>query len=178
LLHPSFGDDADRLSFDALRQIAVGLAQSQRSIPTEVPTGSEAEGEPRSVRLLATASYDVWLITWPPGSRTGAHDHGEARAVIHMVEGVLMESSVDPQAPGGVRTRLLLGGDSVQSVETVVHQIDNRSGRHATSLHVYSPPLATVTLFDHQDPGAYRRRRTATITGPFPLASSRDAAPT
>jgi hypothetical protein len=178
LLHPSFGDQPDSLSFDALRQIAVGLAHSQRSVPTEVPTDRQAESVARSVRLLATASYDVWLITWPPGSGIGPHDHGDARTVIHMVDGELFEELADRRGPGEVRTRLLRSGDSAESVESAIHQIDNRSGRDAMSLHVYSPPLTTVTLFDHEDPGAHRRLRTATITSPFPLASSKDASPT
>src|ERR1700722_142702 len=55
------------LSFDALRSIASGLAWAQKPLPRDIrdPAGA------RSRRLIATTLYDVWLITWPPGSRLG-----------------------------------------------------------------------------------------------------------
>jgi len=175
LLHPSFRIDTHALDADALHQIAAGLAQSQQPIEMQDLDGPDAGTTARSRRLLATASYDVWLITWPPGSGLGAHDHGDARSVIHMVTGVLFEESIDRRRAGSLRSRVLYVGDAAQSEPSVVHRIENRSGQDATSIHVYSPPLSTVTLFDDESAGTYESGgRTAWVTGPVPLASSED----
>jgi uncharacterized RmlC-like cupin family protein len=165
LLHPSFGDEPARLTFGALREIAVGLGQSQRAVGARGRRGQRSVTTARSSRLLATASYDVWLITWPPNSGLGPHDHGEARSVIHIVDGELAEEVADQLGSGGGRTRILRTGDSGQMEESVIHQIDNRSVREATSLHVYSPPLARVRRFGPEDPGPHGHQWTAKMSG-------------
>jgi hypothetical protein len=168
LLHPSFGDEPARLTFGALREIAVGLGQSQRAVAARGRRGQQSGDTTRSKRLLATASYDVWLITWPPSSGLGPHDHGDARSVIHIVDGELAEEVGEELGSGGGGTRILRTGDSSQMEESGIHQIDNRSVREATSLHVYSPPLATVTRFGQEGRGADHHLRMAQISRPAP----------
>jgi hypothetical protein len=175
LLHPSFGDEPARLPYGALREIAAGLGQSQRAVVPRGRRGQRSVNTTRSRRLVATASYDVWLITWPPNSGFGPHDHGDARSVIHMVDGELAEEVAEDLGSGRGRTRILRAGDSSQMEESAIHRIDNRSVREATSLHVYSPPLATVSRFGQEGRGADRHLRTAQISGPVPLPSSQDA---
>jgi hypothetical protein len=71
----------------ALSDIAAGLAHIERIVPLR----GEDTHTPRSIRLIATPDYDVWLITWPPGSELGAHDHAGATSVIRLVQGSLVE---------------------------------------------------------------------------------------
>ena len=63
------------LSFGALRAIAAGMAR----VYQPQPAAADHWGEVSSVRLLRTAFYDAWLVTWPVGSDLEPHDHGAAR---------------------------------------------------------------------------------------------------
>lgn len=158
------------LSFTALRAIADGLARVQRS----VPFGDEDPTVPRSARLLATTVYDVWLITWPDGSGLAAHHHGEARSVLQVVEGELIETIADHRRKEPPRSRLLRADGVTRMERSVVHEIANRSGGEATTIHVYSPPLAEVTFFNLGDPDEPHQVRTATVEERVPQASSPD----
>jgi mannose-6-phosphate isomerase-like protein (cupin superfamily) len=155
------------LSFDALRSIASGLAWTQAPVP-------ENGGDPasaRSVRLIATTLYDVWAITWPTGSGLGPHDHGGARSVLHVVEGELTETFADRPEEGPSRSRVLRKGDSSCGEASFLHDLENRSHVEATSLHVYSPPLSDLTLFQHFSSNE-QHRRTMAIPERLPRASS------
>jgi mannose-6-phosphate isomerase-like protein (cupin superfamily) len=160
------------MSFGALRSIAAGLARVQSPVPD---TADEAG--PRSVRLLATPFYDVWLITWPPGSGLDLHGHGDVRSVLHVVDGQMVETVADPPTTGG-RRRTLRRNDATTGEAALVHGLANESDGEATTLHVYSPPLSDVTFHGppHDDP-AVPVRTVAAARRPA-QATSRDQAPT
>ncbi len=139
---------AGSLSFGALRAIAAGLARVQQPVPLDA-----ASDAPRSLRLHATAFYDVWLITWPDGSGLEPHDHGNVRSVLHIVDGELTEIFSDRVEGLDPAARILQRGSSTPAEPSVVHALTNRSGTDATTLHVYSPPLADVTFFDLHSAG-------------------------
>jgi len=177
--HPSGQDLAARprlrppgsMTFGALRSIAAGLARVQSAVPE---TGGE-EG-PRSVRLLATPFYDVWLITWPPGSGLDLHGHGEVRSVLHLVDGRLVETVADP-ATSGARRRTLRRNDVTSGEPDLVHGLANESDAETTTLHVYSPPLSDVTFHGppHHDP-AVAPRTVAVPRRPAQASSKEQAA--
>jgi hypothetical protein len=173
--HPS-GQTADAtvrnrptgaLSFGALRAIAAGMARVHQPLPS----GTDVRGEVSSIRLLRTAFYDAWLVSWPPDSSLVPHDHGPARSVLQVIDGELVEyrsdGSGDPSRPG----RQLLRGDSTFGAPSLVHELVNRSDTGATTLHVYSPPLEGITVVDGRGaarPGGHRaedRREPASGVG-------------
>ena len=132
----------ESLDCDLLQDIAEGLARSVSA--DHLPVGSER----RWVRLLGTRSYDAWLIGWPPGTGLDLHDHGESSAALYVVSGVLDEQHLAAGAPGGVVTRRLGAGDTLAFTSAHVHAMYNSSDVDAMSVHVYSPPLATMTFFE------------------------------
>jgi hypothetical protein len=147
--------EAGPLSFGALRSIAAGVAADQRSLPV----GEGEPGTPRRRRLLGTSFYDVWLVTWPDGSGEDYHGHDGVRSVLHVIEGELIEiysDDVDELAPGA---RVLRTGDSVCAKPSFAHDLANRCGTDATTLHVYSPPLLAVTTVEPPTPGESERLR-------------------
>jgi quercetin dioxygenase-like cupin family protein len=99
----------------------------------------------RSDRLegLTTDDAQLWLISWPPGARTGWHDHGTATGAFTVLRGRLVEHS---WADGGVVVRGLGAGDSHAFAGGHIHDVRN-DDEPALSLHAYSPRLATMTRY-------------------------------
>jgi quercetin dioxygenase-like cupin family protein len=67
-----------------------------------VPAGSGAPPDPVlpadgpwSVPLLVTPQAEAWLLGWPAGLVTPAHDHGGATVAVTVVEGALSEECLD-----------------------------------------------------------------------------------
>jgi predicted metal-dependent enzyme (double-stranded beta helix superfamily) len=166
-------DGSGALPFESLRAIATGFAQVQPPVPLvdDDPT------VPRSVRLLATASYDVWLITWPDGSGLEPHDHGGVRSVLHVVDGEMVEIVADHVDRRPPRARILRRGDTVGEKPSFIHDLANRSGADATTLHVYSPPLTEISFFTLRSDSDCERLRTTAVHDQVPHASSNDLAP-
>jgi len=162
--HPSVDGPPDRvrpvgsLSFRSLRAIAAGLGRVEQPLPAD-----GVDDGPRSSRLIATAFYDVWLITWPDGSGLEPHDHGDVRSVLQVVDGELTETFQDRRTSLESAVRTLRRGSVTLAEPTVVHGLGNRSGADATSLHVYSPPLVDVTFFDLHPAGDCHAVRSAPV---------------
>ena len=133
---------AQWLEHELLYDIAEGLARSVSA--DQLPAGSQR----RWVRLLATHSYEAWLIGWPPGTGLELHDHGESSAGLCVVSGVLEERHVLRHSWGQAVTRRLVAGDTVAFDSAHVHAVRNDGDIEALSVHVYSPPLAAMTFFE------------------------------
>jgi predicted metal-dependent enzyme (double-stranded beta helix superfamily) len=154
------------LSFGALRAVAAGMARVHQPLPTDTtdPNGV------RSLRLLRTAFYDAWLVTWPIGSALEPHDHGAARSVVQVIDGELVEYRCDGVEPEP-SSRQLERGDITFGTPSLVHELINRSEAEATTLHVYSPPLEGIT-FIRADGGPRSGQWTAEAVEPTPAAGS------
>ena len=105
----------------------------------------------RSWRLIAAArDFDAWLIAWPGGTVADLHDHGGSRGALHVISGSLVETT--PRRDD--RSTVTLARREVQTGETLafgaghVHDVRNEAAAHALSLHVYSPPLTSMSYYD------------------------------
>ena len=160
------------ISFGALRAIALGLARVQEP----VPLGDDSTN-PRSVLLLATSFYEVWLITWPDGSGLPSHDHGETRSVMHVIDGELIEIYSDYSKEAISRVRVLERGDSACADPSFVHDLANRSGADATTIHVHSPALAGIMFFEQPWMDEPARMRASVVAEQNRRARSDDLPP-
>jgi Cysteine dioxygenase type I len=141
LLHPAARPRAEAIAVDALAEIAAGLARIHRTVPLDA---AHSLDHPRSIRLLGTANYDVWLVTWPPGTGQRDHDHGESTAVFQVVLGSIVERrQTNPDRPTD-SVHDLGPGMASTSEAWHRHELWNRSDVEATSVHVYSPPLLST----------------------------------
>lgn len=95
------------------------------------------------IRLLTTDDVQLWLISWPPGSRTDWHDHGTASGAFTVLRGSLVEHSWD----GALRLLDLGPGDARAFAAGHAHDVRNNSSEPALSLHAYSPRLDTMTRY-------------------------------
>jgi predicted metal-dependent enzyme (double-stranded beta helix superfamily) len=105
-------------------------------------------------KLLATEDYDVWLIAWAASGALELHDHGGSIGVVRVVAGELVETYTDLVDRHPLRSATISAGQSVTLPATRVHEIWNPGPAPAVSLHVYSPPLASMTFYDDR-PGCF-----------------------
>ena len=130
------------LGADILADIATGIAAARPLWGAVVRHDAECR---QPVRLLATERYEVWVIGWTSGQGVELHDHGASAGTFVVTSGTLTE--VLPHSGGAVERSLEAG--RVRHVPVgAVHDVVNRAGEPATSIHVYSPPLTTMTYYD------------------------------
>ncbi len=96
----------------------------------------------RAVRLLATETYEAWVICWADDEVVDLHDHGDAAGAVVVVEGELAEVVASGR-------RRILGRGSVAHLPVgVPHDLVATTSAPTTSIHVYSPPLDTLGRYD------------------------------
>ena len=124
---------------DVLREVArhPGLPGLVAQHPTER----------RWRRVETDHDVELWLISWPPGSSTGWHDHGTARGAFATLRGRLTED-----AWAGRAFRRRLGpGEARTFPSWHVHDVSNQGREHALSLHAYAPALSAMTRYRLED---------------------------
>ena len=131
---------APLLSIDELADVAAGVAAGECWVPH-----SKVDALRRHhVRLLGTDAYEAWLLGWAPGQHVGMHDHGGAAGAFFVLSGELREV-----LPERRRSIVDLGAGATGLVSRgQLHDVGNVSESPALSIHVYSPPLATMTFYD------------------------------
>jgi predicted metal-dependent enzyme (double-stranded beta helix superfamily) len=97
--------------------------------------------------MLSTPSYDAWIIRWSPSAELDLHDHGGSIGVVQVVEGELIEQHADLVTGGPLRSQTVRAGHTVRIASTTVHAVANLGPDDALSVHVYSPPLSTMTFY-------------------------------
>ena len=125
-----------------LGAIATSLAATIPATTLERPVGDHRSWE----RLLATDAYDAWLIRWPAGTSVGPHDHGGSAGAFTVVAGELVEIVSDPS--GSTRVMTLGPGAQRGFGPDLVHDVANAGPHAAISVHVYSPPITTMTWYE------------------------------
>jgi hypothetical protein len=151
--------------------IAAGLAAVAMPWELTGDTGETSSTERRYELLLATESYDAWLIHWPVGTGLEAHDHGGSTGAFAVVSGVLDEDvpgggEGEGDGDGGTVTRRLHAGQSVAFGGDHVHAVVNRGVTGATSVHVYSPPLSSMSFYRESAGGGFEVDRVDQVFAP------------
>ena len=158
---PRGGDVPLEPSF--LAELVAGLAAVEELWRPHVVHDADHRG---SVRLVATAAYEVWLLGWTPGQGVELHDHGGSSAALQVVEGELLE--VRWESTGRPSHHRLPTGAGRVVPSGIVHDVLNVKAQPATSIHAYSPPLSSMTYYD---PISGEATRTEPVT-PEPAAIS------
>jgi len=105
-----------------------------------------APGTRRYARVRSAPDHDVWVIVWGPGSSVAPHDHGGSRGAFAVASGALTDRT---STPTGRNRATVVPPGGVQAVDAdTVHGVANPTGVSAVSVHVYSPPLASMAFYD------------------------------
>ena len=97
------------------------------------------------------------LLCWLPGQASPIHDHRGASCGVRVIQGVATETSFRWQderlVEDGVTT--LLAGEVCGSFDDDIHEIRNNGSENLVTLHVYSPYLDNINLYE-RDSGKVR----------------------
>ncbi|WP_406344202.1 cysteine dioxygenase [Streptomyces sp. NBC_00648] len=126
----------------------VGLARSLAADRTQWEPLVQYDATSRWYHRLRTGpGYEVWLLSWVPGQRSGLHDHGASSGVLTVLQGELTERT----EPG---TRALGAGAQRVFAPGYVHEVVNDSLEPAVSLHIYYPGLTDMPMHASQSTAA------------------------
>ena len=102
------------------------------------------------VRLLDTPEVEAWLLTWTHAQSIELHDHGGSAGAAMVVAGELTESFTDRVSKAPLRHIVWPRGSTHFFDRNHIHDLQNCGTEAATSIHVYSPPLTSMTFYDHR----------------------------
>ena len=107
------------------------------------PVADGPADRPWSVPLLVTPEAEAWLLGWPAGLITTAHDHGATTVAVSVVEGALSEECLDPTIwTTGRRTTWRAGATTVFPPGHV-HLLGAAGDRPAVAVHAWSGPAGS-----------------------------------
>jgi quercetin dioxygenase-like cupin family protein len=121
--------------------------------PSTAPA-ERGEGVPRpamvpapaawSVPLLVTPDVEAWLLGWPAGLVTPAHDHGGATVAVTVIEGSLSEECLDPTIWTTGRRTTWRAGATTLFPAGHVHLLGAAGDRPAVAVHAWSGPAGSA----------------------------------
>ena len=126
-----------------LRQTARRYALNP-NLAALLPEPSEGTGRTWA-RLAGDARLDVWVISWPEGTETGWHDHGDASGAFAVASGVVIEQT---WARGTVQQRTLGEGDTRAFGRDHVHNVVGAGPGRSLTVHAYAPGLVEMGRFE------------------------------
>ena len=111
-----------------------------------------------SRNLLAHGpQFYALVMCWLPGQASPIHDHRGAACGVRVIEGSATETSFrwhgERLVENGIET--LVAGEVCGSFDDDIHEIRNNGTENLVTLHVYSPYLDNINLYD-RDSGKVR----------------------
>jgi mannose-6-phosphate isomerase-like protein (cupin superfamily) len=148
LLHPAAGRSF--LGAHELLAIAEGLAVSAQGWP-----GMDRPSRRVWDVMVASDTFEAWVIAWPRGGAIELHDHGGSSGALVVASGELVETTVTERANGRAETEttVLPVGTSTTFEAPHVHDLVNLGAVPAISVHAYAPRLTAMTYYDVAEGG-------------------------
>ena len=109
-----------------------------------------------SRNLLAYGpQFYALVLCWKPGQASPIHDHKGASCGVRVIEGVATETSFGWQEGRLVERSVtrMRAGEVCGSFDDDIHEIRNDGEGNLVTLHIYSPYLDNINLYD-RDTGA------------------------
>ncbi|MEC1548894.1 cysteine dioxygenase family protein [Bacillus rugosus] len=144
--------------FSGLKNPSVkDLATSLKQIPNASTLSQPYIKEPDQYAYGRNAIFrnnelEVIVINIPPNKETAVHDHGHSIGCAMVLEGQLLNSiyhSIGEHAELS-HSYLVNEGECLISTKGLIHKMSNPTSERMVSLHVYSPPLEAMTVFEEQ----------------------------
>ncbi|MEL6498395.1 MAG: fatty acid desaturase [Planctomycetota bacterium] len=134
--------------------------------------------------VFRSERFEVKLLVWSAGQASPVHDHRGSTCVVKVLSGVASETTFqfdESGTPAATGFRRHQAGSVFGEEDTDVHQLANLDRETLYTLHVYSPPLTDMSVWDDlpsqrrpSEPALHHRLdddalRRAYATSDFPL---------
>jgi cysteine dioxygenase len=92
------------------------------------------------------------VLCWQPGQASPIHDHKGASCGVRVIEGVATETSFRWQGERLVEDSVttMSAGEVCGSFDDDIHEIRNNGTTNLVTLHIYSPYLDNINLYDRE----------------------------
>ncbi len=92
------------------------------------------------------------LLCWLPGQASPIHDHRGASCGVRVIQGTATETSFRWQGERLVEDSVttMLAGEVCGSFDDDIHEIRNDAADNLVTLHVYSPYLDNINLYERE----------------------------
>ena len=104
-----------------------------------------------SRNLLAYGpQFYALVLCWKPGQASPIHDHKGASCGVRVIAGVATETSYSWQGDKLVENSVttMNAGEVCGSFDDDIHEIRNNGAENLVTLHIYSPYLDNINLYD------------------------------
>jgi cysteine dioxygenase len=140
----------DGIDYFELIDLVAGLELPQELVEAHIQF--DAERYARNL-ILRTQAFELLALCWFPGQQTLIHDHGGSVGAVRVYRGNLTSRLF--AAPEGRPARMtdvdVVGPGGLTAVDRHdIHQLANAGPAELVTLHVYSPPLRTISAFSTQ----------------------------
>ncbi|SFS52233.1 cysteine dioxygenase [Marininema halotolerans] len=100
--------------------------------------------------LYQSEHVEVLLMNWAKQFKCAPHDHGDSHGWVHVVKGESTQTvySLEKEVPIPKHTGISAEGTSFFAPRTMVHDMENCSESALITLHVYSPPISGMKVYD------------------------------
>lgn len=106
-----------------------------------------------SRNLLAYGpQFYALVLCWKPGQASPIHDHKGASCGVRVIEGVATETSFAREDGRLVEKSVttMRAGEVCGSFDDDIHEIRNNGDGNLVTLHIYSPYLDNINLYDRE----------------------------
>lgn len=106
-----------------------------------------------SRNLLAYGpQFYALVLCWKPGQASPIHDHKGASCGVRVIEGVATETSFAREHGRLVEKSVttMRAGEVCGSFDDDIHEIRNNGEGNLVTLHIYSPYLDNINLYDRE----------------------------
>ena len=133
------------------RRVASLLASSGVALADVSALVRPSDGGYTRARVARTEHFELLVLTWRPGQKSAAHDHGGSLCAFTVLGGAVRETRFAPSPDGLVVARSegeLREGEILADTSSEIHALENApDGELLVSLHVYAPPLPELRRY-------------------------------
>lgn len=96
---------------------------------------------------------EVIVINITPHKGTAIHDHGKSIGCAMVIEGTIVNSiyRLNGDRSEQFSSFCINQGECLYSTKGMIHKMTNPSNERMISLHVYSPPLKDMTVYEEEE---------------------------
>ena len=141
----------DELGFEDRRLTGAELERAALVVASRPELWEDLVVDSREARwwivLYRTPAYEVRLLSWEFDQSSGWHDHGGSCGGFVVTSGELEERYRGGDSVS-VEEHLFVAGEHACFDASHIHDVSHVEGRPAVSIHAYSPPLTSLTMYE------------------------------